>query len=145
MNLIKLNEFPSYRVNNIEHVLDGFFKNDWSFKNKKNSINLIFDITQDEKRYVLITEIPGVNKSDLKIEIFEKTFKISGTKKEPDELKNKTLYFNKMSFGDFNQKFNLPDKIDRSKIQASFNNGILKVIIPKEKHVEIKPTLIKIK
>jgi hypothetical protein len=49
MNLIKLNEFPSYRVNNIDHVLDGFFKNDWSFKNKKNSINLFLILPKMRK------------------------------------------------------------------------------------------------
>ena len=48
-------------------------------------------------------------------------------------------------FGDFEKTFNLPDKINKSKIDASFNDGILKVILPKEKQVELKPKLIKIK
>lgn len=145
MNLIKLHDFPNYKVNNVNHVLDDFFENDWSFKNNRKSINPIFDMSEDEKRYLIISELPGVRKADLKIEVFEKIFKISGTKKEPSELKNKTLYFNRLNFGNFKRTFNLPDKIDRDKIQASFNNGVLKVILPKHEHIELKPNLIKIK
>ena len=145
MNYITLNDFPNDRVNNIHHVLDDFFKNDWSFKRNKKSFNPIFDVIEDEKKYVFFSEIPGVSKSNLKVEVSEKTFKISGTKKAPEELNEKTIFFNKFLFGDFEKTFNLPDKINKSNIDASFNDGILKVILPKEKQVELKPKLIKIK
>jgi len=145
MNLIELKEFPNYKVTDVNHLLDNFFKNDWSFKNSKKLIRPIFDTAEDDKEYVLFSEIPGVSKSDLKVEVFEKRIKISGTKKVPNEFKNKPLHFNRLNFGDFERSFNLPDKIDKDKIEATFNDGFLKVILPKKKHIEIKPNLIKIK
>ena len=60
------------------------FQNDWSFKNIKEDFKPIFDVIENEEN-IFFSELPGVNKSDLKIEIL-KTFKISGTKKN---LKNK--------------------------------------------------------
>ena len=78
MNLIELKEFPNYRVTDVNHLLDNFFRNDWSFKNSKKLIKPIFDMTEDDKQYVLFSEIPGVSKSDLKVEVFEKNESLGG-------------------------------------------------------------------
>lgn len=145
MNLIKYSNFHNDKVNDIESIFDELFINNRSFINTKDDFNPIYDFIEDEKQYVFFSEIPGVDKSDLKVEVFDKTFKVSGVKKEPKEIKNNTLQFNRVNFGDFERTFGYPGKIDKVKVQATFDNGMLKVFLPKEKHNEQKARLVKIK
>lgn len=99
------------------------------------------DIYEDKDKYILIVEIPGVSKEDIKLDYEENYLTLSVTKKNPHESKDNCL-LKEIKYGSISRKYFL-EKIDVGGIKATYNNGILNVLIPKIKE-ESKQKIINI-
>ena len=99
---------------------------------KGNSFKPAVNIREDDKNYVLDFAIPGIDKKDLKIDMNEDTLTISSeTKNETEE--NKDDYRRKeFSYTSFSRSFNIPENVNREKIEANYKDGILTVSLPKQ-------------
>ncbi len=78
-------------------------------------------------------ELAGVQKEDINIEIDERTIEISGIKRRAAQAAEE-YNFQRMErpFGFFKRTFDMPRNADRDTISASFNEGLLEVIISKK-------------
>jgi HSP20 family protein len=94
------------------------------------------DIFDEGNHIVVKSELPGMTKNDINIEVMGNTLCISGEKKS--ELKvDQTGYFRaERSFGQFRRNLTLPEGIDYRKVKANFKDGILEVRIPKSENKE---------
>ncbi len=95
------------------------------------------NIKEDEKRFTLDLAVPGIDKKELKIDINEDVLTISSeTKNESEE--NKDGYKRKeFSYSSFCRSFQIPENVNKDKIEANYKDGILNVTLPKaeeEKH-----------
>ena len=147
MNIISWKPKPKVLVNDIDSVLDSFFQNDWSFEKKKNiDGNWIpsVDISENEKNVFIITELAGVRKTDLTITLSENQLKISGIKNRPKEIDDQRQYVKQSTYGKFEKIINISENIIDDKINASFKNGVLKVILPKLEKIPPKKKVITI-
>jgi HSP20 family protein len=95
------------------------------------------NIKEDEKRFMLDLAVPGIDKKELKIDINEDVLTISSeTKNESEE--NKDGYKRKeFSYSSFCRSFQIPENVNKEKIEANYRDGILSVSLPKveeEKH-----------
>ena len=99
---------------------------------------------RDEKDAVIVSaEIPGVEKSDLTVEVADGILTLSGTKKQEEVSNEEGVYRAERVYGEFKRAFSLPDTLDASKIDAQYRNGVLKVTLPKKpeaapKQIEIR-------
>ena len=100
------------------------------------------DITEDSDKYVLVFDIPGVEKSDIKMNFSDNTLKVSGERKTVEEKKDVTSHRVERIFGKFYRSFNFPTMVNAEKINASYKDGVLTVSVPKAE--ESKPKLISI-
>lgn len=101
------------------------------------------DVTEADGQYLISAEIPGVKKDDLTIEVQEHSLTIRGEKKsEREETKDKARRLER-SYGAFSRSFALPADADENKIEASFEDGVLKVTVAKRP--EAKPQQVAIK
>lgn len=100
------------------------------------------DIKEDEKQYLLITDIPGVNSDKIDIQMENNILNIKGERNT--ELENETSEYKciERKHGVFNRRFTLPKNVDADCIKAKYNNGVLTVSIPKQE--AIKPRKITI-
>jgi HSP20 family protein len=147
MNIISWKPKPKVLVNDIDSVLDSFFQNDWSFEKKKNvDGNWIpsVDISENEKNVFIITELAGVRKTDLTITLSENQLKISGIKNRPKEIDDQSQYLKESKYGKFEKIISISENIIDDKINASFKNGVLKVILPKLEKIPPKKKVITI-
>ena len=147
MNIISWKPKPKVLVNDLDSVLDSFFQNDWSFEKKKNlDGNWIpyVDISENEKNVFIITELAGVRKTDLTITLSENQLKISGIKNRPKEIDDQRQYVKQSTYGKFEKIINISENIIDDKINASFKNGVLKVILPKLEKIPPKKKVITI-
>ena len=147
MNIISWKPKPKVLVNDIDSVLDSFFQNDWSFEKKKNlDGNWIpyVDISENEKNVFIITELAGVRKTDLTITLSENQLKITGIKNRPKEIDDQRQYVKQSTYGKFEKIINISENIIDDKINASFKNGVLKVILPKLEKIPPKKKVITI-
>jgi HSP20 family protein len=89
------------------------------------------DIHENDKAIVLAAELPGVAEKDVDIAVHDGVMTIKGEKRyEKDEGEGEARVVERQ-FGSFERSFSLPPGIDDAKIEAKFENGVLKVTLPK--------------
>ncbi len=89
------------------------------------------DISEDDKHIYVEAEIPGVKKEDLKLTLEDNILTIEGEKKFEEEKKEKNFFRNERIFGTFKRAFTLPVEVNPDKINAKFDNGLLKITFDK--------------
>ncbi len=114
----------------------------------KNAQNFNIDISDNGKSYFITSDLPGIEKEDIKIEVKGDYLTIEAEKKEEKEEENKKYYRRERSYGKFSRAVMIPEDAERDngKIDAEFKNGVLKITIPKveilkdegTKRIEIK-------
>ena len=103
------------------------------------------DFAEDEKAYHLTAELPGLSEKDINLTVSDDLLTITGEKRGESEQKGKNFHYSERRFGSFRRAIQLPQHIDRDKIDAQFKNGVLDVTLPKtsdamqrQKKIEIK-------
>lgn len=86
---------------------------------------------EGEFAYHVDVDLPGVKKEDISVDIKDGLLIISGERSFKEEVKEEDYYKVETRFGKFSRSFNLPDNIDIENIDASSENGVLEVVIPK--------------
>jgi len=76
--------------------------------------------------------VPGLNKKDISIDLKDGLLTISGERKFDKDNQEKNFYSVQTQYGTFKKAFQLPDSVVEDKIEASYENGILCVVIPKD-------------
>ncbi len=91
------------------------------------------DILEEENSILVHAEIPGMDKSEIKISMNEdRMLTLKGEKKRNDTEEDKAFIRSERSFGSFSRSFLLPENIDPEGISAKFNNGVVEISIPKK-------------
>lgn len=89
------------------------------------------DIYEKDDNFIISMDLPGISVDDIKLTAEEDALIIAGSRNRSKEIKDEYCYRNERYFGSFEKVFNIPDNIDKDKIQAKYNNGVLKIILPK--------------
>lgn len=95
------------------------------------------DISETEDSYEIHTELPGVSKDDVQISVKDNLLTIKGEKRQDNEEESKNYKRIERRYGTFERNFTLSPKVDADNINASFNDGVLTLSIPKPE--EVKP------
>ncbi|MDP8207024.1 MAG: Hsp20/alpha crystallin family protein [Candidatus Electryonea clarkiae] len=90
------------------------------------------DIAESENAYKISMDLPGMNREDVDITIEDNVLTIEGERVSKFDEKD-TMHRNERNYGKFARKFNLKNSFDNSKIDASFDNGVLTIELPKSK------------
>lgn len=101
------------------------------------------DMYQTENEVVVKTALPGVSADEVDITITGDTLCIRGEKKADEKVKREDYLYQEHRYGAFSRTVALPSGLDTGKAEASFENGILTLTIPKSE--EVKPKSIKVK
>lgn len=141
MSLVKLNGSTSQ----MPSIWDDFFNKDvfnWgsNFTNTGNSMPAV-NIKETPENFVVEMAAPGMSKKDFKIELDGFALTISSEKQEEHEDKDGESYNRKeFSYQSFYRTFHLPKEVvDADKIQAKYENGLLRLEIPKREEAKQKP------
>ena len=130
-------------------IFDDFFRNDWLepglFERKLNipAVN----IAEHKDEYRLSLAAPGMKKSDFKIDIDGNMLTISAELEEKKEEKKEKYTREEFNYSSFSRSFTLPEEVQKEKIEAVYEDGVLKLYLPKKeeskkalitKHVAVK-------
>lgn len=118
-------------------VFNDFFDNDWMVK--ANATAPAINILESDKDYKVELATPGMNKEDFTIRLNEDNELVirmehKEEKKEEDkkDVKKSPRYLRReFSYSQFQQNLALPNDVDKEKIAAKVDNGILSVTLPK--------------
>ena len=113
-------------------IFNDFFDNDWMVRT--NATAPAINVLENENSYEIEVAAPGMKKEDFKVHIDENgNLAIEMEKKvdEKDEKKNGHYLRREFSYSKFQQTMVLPDDVQRDKISAKVEHGVLNVVIPK--------------
>ena len=108
------------------------FQRDYSSVRTHRSASFpAINIWADEESAIITSEIPGVSKDELDINVTGDTLVLSGNRK-PEELPEGAKYHRRERVhGEFTRTIQLPYTVDVNKVNASFKNGVLEVTLPR--------------
>ncbi len=115
----------------------------WSRVSNTPAVN----ITEEKDDYLVSLAAPGLKKDDFKIDVEGNTLTISSEKEEKKEEKEAKYTRKEYSYSSFERSFTLPDEVNKDKIEARYEDGLLKLILPKReeakkmsvsKHIAVK-------
>ena len=115
----------------IPSILNDFFDNEWIVK--PNFSTPAINVIENEKDYKVEVAAPGMNKEDFNIHLNEnQELVITVEKNTQNEQKEEKKYLRReFSYTKFQQAFQLPDNVDKEKIGAKVENGVLEITLPK--------------
>lgn len=91
----------------------------------------VVDVFEKNDGYEITAELPGMNAGDIEVKFANGALTIKGEKKEEKEEEKKGYHVSERRHGAFQRTFRVPDGIDEDKIEARYENGVLKVVLPK--------------
>ena len=97
------------------------------------------NITETAKEYELELAAPGLERKDFNVEVEDNVLTISAEKEEERREDESKYSRREYSFNSFSRSFTLPEGVRDDKIDAKYDNGVLRVSIPKEKETQAKP------
>jgi len=120
-----------------------FFCEDFLDESSKTGLNPsvwrpMTDIYETKEAYVFKIELSGFKKEDIKVEFSGDTLTLCGERKQEEETKNGSCHLMERSYGMFERSFTVPKNVDAKKIDASLNDGILLLTIPKVEEAKTK-------
>jgi HSP20 family protein len=118
-----------------DDFMDEFFSNrqlNQSFISPK--VNLI----DKGDKFYLEAELPGMQKNDIDVEIQDDCIIIKGERKTSEEHKEESYYHKETTYGKIHREIILPEKINTDVAKASYENGILKLELPKSEATKSK-------
>lgn len=96
------------------------------------SFNLVGEIAEDKEHYLMSFDLPGLKKEDIKIEMKENILTLSGERKPEERAEGlKNVHVFERAYGAFKKSFSLPTTVNAEKIEAQYENGVLKLYLPK--------------
>ena len=98
------------------------------------------NIREDDKKFYLDLAVPGIDKKDLKIDMNEDVLTISSESKSESEENTDGYKRKEFSYSSFCRSFQIPENVNKDKIEANYKDGILKVVLPKEEEEKSKIT-----
>jgi HSP20 family protein len=100
------------------------------------------DVYDSSDSVVVKADLPGLAKDDIEVMIQDNILTIKGEKKRSSDIKEDNCVRSERFYGIFHRSLTLPTAVDRDKVRANFNNGVLALTLPKKE--EARPKQIKI-
>ncbi len=142
MTLIKFKNQPAvknadrmpYFSEMFNDIFDGMLSSDFR-RASTPAINII----DNDDNFKLEVAAPGLTKEDFKINVDNDLLTISAEKKNETNEKNSRYTRKEFSYVSFTRSFNLPEMVDAEKINASYENGVMALTLPKREEAKPKP------
>ncbi len=129
----------------VPSTIDGFFDRFFNETNETRATSFAprVDVAETDKGFEIDLAVPGFDKKDFNIDLKKGFLTVSGERKFEGKKEDKNFYSVQTQYGTFRKSFQLPDNIVEKNIEASYENGILSVFIPKDetKKIESKITV----
>ncbi len=88
------------------------------------------DVEEQDGRLLVRSDLPGLTKDDIKVEVTDDTLTIAGERKAEKKEEWEGYSYSECSYGRFYRALPLPEGVDKTKVTAEFQNGVLEVAIP---------------
>jgi|YNPMSStandDraft_1061717.scaffolds.fasta_scaffold27024_1 HSP20 family protein len=124
--------FPAIRKTMLDKWFDDIFDRDiMEFASFDRYPKI--DMKETDKEIIINAEIPGVDKKDINIDLNENILTISFERKQEKDEKDEGWRIIERSYGKFSRTITLPCIVKSNEAKATYKDGVLKIVLPKEK------------
>jgi HSP20 family protein len=101
------------------------------------------DVTESKDAYNIDVEVAGVRPEDINVTVDRGVLTVQGERRSEEEKGDRSYHRVERRYGSFRRSINLPSDVDAARVQASYDNGVLRLEIPKSagaepKRIEVK-------
>ncbi|MGH9381392.1 MAG: Hsp20/alpha crystallin family protein [Thermoanaerobaculia bacterium] len=96
------------------------------------------DVHEADDTLTVTAELPGLRKQDVDITLEDNVLKLSGERRFEKDEKRESYHRIERAYGRFSRSFTLPRNVDRSRVEAQFENGLLKIVLPKSEEARAR-------
>ncbi|WP_426058625.1 Hsp20/alpha crystallin family protein [Hymenobacter sp. B1770] len=112
-------------------MLDRFFQDSVAGRGRVSAFSPQVDAYETEQGYQIEVALPGMKREDIKVDFHQGRLTISGERHFKNEQNDRRYHMVESSYGSFNRSFQLPDTVEPRQIEAKFEDGVLRVTVPK--------------
>lgn len=141
MSLMKRMEDGFVLQPRMTQIMDRLFDDSLNQMKTRGGFVPPVDVLEDEKQYEIHVAVPGVKKEDFQIEFQRNQLSVAGERKEIKKTETTKLHRVESFQGKFRRVFTIPENVDQSKIEASYEDGMLKVVMPKDEAANQKTSI----
>jgi HSP20 family protein len=134
MKLTKPNNTTTIVREDLENLFDRFFGRGLSGAPARVFDTMwvpSLDFSEDEKSYIVRLEAPGIPKDDLEVNLEGQLLTISGRRHFEKEEQNEEYFWREREQGRFVRTVRLPSAVDAAKVEATYDNGVMTIRLPK--------------
>jgi len=149
MNYLTLNNRNWSPLSELRREMDKLFDDFWPVSTTTRSLQEMdtqwspaCDVEEADSHYLISLEMPGVHKDQVKVEFHDNQIVISGERHNEIKKKEDGQWYSERRFGKFQRSFTVPAGIDSEKVEANYQDGVLRIYIPKAESA--KPRQIKV-
>lgn len=125
-------------------LFDDFFRGDDFFKRPEANL-MKTDIKETKDKYIIEMDLPGYSKENINLSLNHGYLEVSAKVEKVEDSSEDTKYVHKERYyGECSRNFYVGEDINEEGIEAEFNNGILKINVPKKLEEEKLPETKKI-
>lgn len=142
--LVKVRSYPVKNllwndIAEIEREIGSAFTNFFvGHETSEGKFTPAIDLVESGNDTLLLAELPGVQKEDVKITVEDNMLTISGSRKSNQLAEKSSWIRNEIRVGEFKRTIRLPKGTNTSSISAEITNGMLKVVLPKAEEVKAR-------
>ncbi len=98
------------------------------------NFNPQIEVQESKTAYEVRADLPGIKRDDMHVTFDENTLYIRGEKTQEEKKDDGKVFYSERSYGSFARSIPFTEKVDGAKVDAQFENGVLRVTLPKIPH-----------
>lgn len=132
--LIRRSTMPGF-----SDFLEDFWDDRTLARGRSNLSMPAVNVSERPDHFMIEVAAPGFDKKDFNINVENDVLTISSEKQIEDEKEDENVSRREFSYGAFQRSFTLPVTVEADKIKANYENGVLKINIPKKEEAQARP------
>jgi HSP20 family protein len=124
----------------MDRLVDGIAGNGWSY-----GLAPAADAVETEAEYKVLLDLPGIDPAAIQLRVEKDTLSVQVDRKQPQPAAGETVHRSERAFGTYFRSFTLPRGVDATRVEASYEHGVLAVKLPKREEAKARTIQVSVK
>ncbi len=124
----------------MDRLVNGVAGNTWSY-----GLTPAADVLETEGEYRVLLDLPGIDPAATQLRVEKDTLSIQVDRKQVQPAAGETVHRSERSFGTFFRSFTLPRGVDATRVEATYEQGVLSVKLPKREEAKARTIAVSVK
>ncbi len=124
----------------MDRLVNGMAATGWSY-----GLTPAADVLETEAEYKVLLDLPGIDPAAIQLRVEKDTLSVQVDRKQPQAAAGETVHRSERAFGTFFRSFTLPRGVDASRVEATCEQGVLAVKLPKREEAKARTIQVSVK